>query len=673
MAEFTWLVALALRSTVVLLVALGLGWLLRRSSATSRHRLLTATAVSLLALPVLPEMLPSLELPLTRVPAMAPSAGTAVLQGENGPPRPGPGAARAAASVAAPTTSVATAPRPRAAVSPEAFGRAAAVAWLLGVLASLAGLGRALLRERRLLAGSRPLEGPWREALDDARRTLAIARPVRLLSSEAIEAPLSGGWSRPAVLLPSGAEGWPEDARRMVVQHELVHVARGDGLRRLAWRLAAALYWFHPLARIAERHARLVGEHACDEEVIRLGTRPSLYARRLLEMAEALRGRPAEFASALPMVEHSQLERRVIMILDKSRATGRGRGVAIAGLAILSSTVVGVACASPARPESAAATPPQVAAQVVAPAGAVEDRQQSPAGPARVAGFDGAMLDDNDFTFRHSFGNGLRLNARVDGPVVLDERTGEIRALPRGSSVQIETLAPLKGSQQMLITEEQGALHYEWWLNGRAQAVDDDARAWLGAALEALAAFREIGEIQGQVGSLQGQIGSIQGHIGSLQGNIGSIQGEEGSLQGRIGSIQGEQGALSGQIGSHEGAIGSLRSARSVASEDLRKLIDRDIQQHEASIRELEARRDQGDLPRRLADAEAALRAFQQSSRGKIAELERQIDAIRNKNEIGDLEKDIEDLHANERIHAIELRVAPTVERLEALIRKLGS
>jgi predicted nucleic acid-binding Zn-ribbon protein len=358
------------------------------------------------------------------------------------------------------------------------------------------------------------------------------------------------------------------------------------------------------------------------------------------------------------MVERSQLERSVLMILHEIRAIGRGRGVAIAGLAIMASTVLGVACASPA--------------QHVAPARAVEDAQQSPAGAVGSAGSHRAMLDDSGFNFRHSFGDGCRLSARVNGPVVFDERTGAIHALPRGSSVLIETDAPSEGSQQMLITEEQGAPRYEWWLNGHAQAVDDDARAWLETALEAMAALREIGEIQGQVGSLQGRIGSIQGQIGSLQGDIGSIQGQEGSLQGRIGSLQGEQGALSGQIGSHVSAIANLRGAGSAASEDLRQLIDRDIQQHEGAIRELETRRDQGDLPRRLADAQAALRAFQQSSRGKITALERQIDAIRGKNEIGDLEQDIADLHAQERIDAIELRVAPTVERLEALMRKLG-
>ena len=224
----------------------------------------------------------------------------------------------------------------------------------------------------------------------------------------------------------------------------------------------------------------------------------------------------------------------------------------------------------------------------------------------------------------------------------------------------------------MLITEEQGALHREWCLNGSAHPVDDDARAWLDTALEVIAALSEIGEIRGHVGSLQGQIGSIQGQIGSLQGRIGSIQGEEGSLQGRIGAIEGERGSLNGETGSHQGAIGSLEAARSSASDDLRKQIDLEIQQHEAAIRELEVRRDQGDFPRRLADAQAALRAFQQSPRGKIADLERQIDAIRSRNEIEALERDIEDVHAEERIDAIERRVAPTVERLEELIRKLG-
>jgi beta-lactamase regulating signal transducer with metallopeptidase domain/predicted nucleic acid-binding Zn-ribbon protein len=678
MDAFSWLVALTLRCTVVLSVALGLGLFLRRSSAVARHRLLSLTAVSLLALPFLAWVLPSLELPLA-LPGLEPSspapvaalstpAETMTVLGEQGPPKPGQESAHAPLQDAA--------PRPRGVDYETALAVGVVAAWLIGVAAALVYLGRALLRERRLLAASRPLDGPWLETLEEARRTFGMARPVRLLTSDAIETPLTCGWPRPAVFLPPIAERWTEDRRRLVVQHELVHVVSGDGLRRLAWRLVGALYWFHPLARIAERQAGLVGEHACDETVVRLGTRPSVYARHLLEIAGALHGRPALFATALPMVERNQLERRLVMILD-TRISFRNRGVAIACLAFLAATDLSVACAALARPQretgSASVGHKQKTENSAVPAQAADPARSAEA--PWLDGFNGTMLDGDHTSYQHQqdLGGDRRLRARIDGPVVFDERTGEIRELPRGSLVLIETRGRQKNSQRMLITEDEGEPRYEWWLNGDARPVDADARAWLKEAFAAVAAFREIGEIHGHVGSLQGQIGAIQGRIGSLQGRIGAIQGEEGSLQGKIGAIQGEQGSLQGEIGSHQGAIGSLRAARGVvASDDLGKQIDREIQAHEAAIQKLEAEKDDGELARRLAQAEADLRAFQQSSRGKIADLQRQIDALRSEDEIGELEKEIDGLHADERIDEIERRVAPRLDRLKVLIDKLG-
>src|SRR5215510_1759751 len=112
MDAFSWLVALTLRCTVVLSVALGLGLVLRRSSAVARHRLLTLTAVSLLALPFLAWVLPSLELPLALpgfepsgpapVAALSTPAETIAVLCEQGSPKPGPESAHAAVQDAAP-------------------------------------------------------------------------------------------------------------------------------------------------------------------------------------------------------------------------------------------------------------------------------------------------------------------------------------------------------------------------------------------------------------------------------------------------------------------------------------------------------------------------------------------------------------------------------------------
>src|SRR5262245_28561954 len=82
-SAFVWIAALTLRSTVVLSAALGLGWLLRGSSAAARHRILTLTAVSVLALPLLAGVLPRLELPIGSsgpgTPSPAPTEAVTVL------------------------------------------------------------------------------------------------------------------------------------------------------------------------------------------------------------------------------------------------------------------------------------------------------------------------------------------------------------------------------------------------------------------------------------------------------------------------------------------------------------------------------------------------------------------------------------------------------------------
>jgi len=274
-------------------------------------------------------------------------------------------------------------------------------------------------------------------------------------------------------------------------------------------------------------------------------------------------------------------------------------------------------------------------------------------------GFSGFDIDGvhGAFSMQHSLGGGQRICARIHGPVRFDERTGAIRELPPGSSVLIATRVR-GGSQRMLVTREQGELRYQWSLNGVDKPLDDAARAWLKDALEVVAAYREIGSIQGEVGSLQGEIGTIQGEIGTLQGRIGSIHGERGGLQG--------------EIGSHQGAIGSLEGARWNASRSRQQQIDGEIQQHEVEIRKLEAKLESTAFRSRLSEAEAELAAFQKTTDGKIAELERQIDALRGEDKIGKLEKQIEDLHADDRIDEIKRRVAPAVERLKALVGDLS-
>src|SRR5262245_10081437 len=305
MAAATWLAFLALRSTLVLAAALGLERLLRRKPADGRHVLLTLAAAGLLLMPALSLLLPRWELEiLPRWVEPAPPEAS-VSRTERVAPQPPavretePSTAARVQAGATPASQTAASWRSRA---PSA-GSLLFAAWLVGVAAAVIRLARALRSEARLRDTTRPLSGPWMDTAAEASRALGSSRTVPLLASDAIETPLTSRWPTPAVLLPLAAEGWTDERRRVVVQHELVHLARGDAWRLLAWRMVGAVYWFHPLARLAERHARLVGEQACDEAVLRLGTRPSTYARHLMEIADAPRAAPRPPAAAPPIGE----------------------------------------------------------------------------------------------------------------------------------------------------------------------------------------------------------------------------------------------------------------------------------------------------------------------------------------------------------------------------------
>jgi predicted nucleic acid-binding Zn-ribbon protein len=270
-----------------------------------------------------------------------------------------------------------------------------------------------------------------------------------------------------------------------------------------------------------------------------------------------------------------------------------------------------------------------------------------------------------EFALQQGLGKGQRLCARVHGPVRFDEKSGAIVDVPAGSSVAVETRGRSR-TRHVLVTPAAGGPRYEWWLDGTSIAADDAARAWLADALEVVASYRAIGKIQGQVGSLQGEIGSIQGEVGSLQGKIGSVQGRIGSLQGRVGSIQGEEGGLQGEIGGHQGAIGGLEANRWDASAAEKARIDGQVATHQAEIRKLQAEISSGQFARRLAEAEADLRAAEEKGQREIAALERQIDDLHADARISGLELKIADLHAEDRIAEIERRVKPALDRLKA-------
>ena len=110
---------------------------------------------------------------------------------------------------------------------------------------------------------------------------------VPVLVSEEVSLPFSLGAWHPAVVFPAAARTWPRERKRTVLLHELAHIARGDYVILLLVEIVRAFYWPNPLVWIAARRVALERERACDDAVIRGGTRPDAYASDLLHLARS--------------------------------------------------------------------------------------------------------------------------------------------------------------------------------------------------------------------------------------------------------------------------------------------------------------------------------------------------------------------------------------------------
>jgi beta-lactamase regulating signal transducer with metallopeptidase domain len=682
-----WLALTVARATLVLGSALLLATVLRRAPGSARHRLWSLAFAGLLVLPALALALPSLPLPV-RVPeawssGMATAAGgprttrttaAAADPEDAGAPVQGDGSleatplesfeaaamgsfeatpvesfeATAMGSFEATATGSFEGPGSRRLADQVRTGAAGPaggnavrsswlggrpadvlfVLWLAGFAAAIMLLAASLGRGFAMVRRARPVaDAAWLDDLEWHRNFFGIRRRVRLLESSLARAPMTGGLWRPVVIVPEGAAAWPAVLRRLVLLHELVHIRRHDVVRHLVARAGVALYWFHPLAWLAARSSAVAREQACDEEVVRLGVKPSVYASHLLELAEAL-GHGRVPAAALPMIQRSQLEKRLMTILDAdSRPRAARVSTLAAALMVLISVSAGVAVpattqqsppapvapAAPAptpdavpepatvptpepaavpvpqsatvpapEPGTAAATTPEAAAAPAAVAAPPATAQASACWPGGIDGMrgnfsgtfssrttdSGRRVDavgqrDGDRIIQRHVDD-LRLCMLVHGDVELEDGGARIGRVGEGGRVVLE--AERDGSMQRLEIRNDGAGEQTTWsVNGAERAVDTAVERWRDQMTAVLAEYAAISELRGQRSSLRGQISSIRGQRSSLRGQISSTHGQRSSLRGQISSIHGQRSSLRGQISAASGHVSGLRGQISSA------------------------------------------------------------------------------------------------------------
>src|SRR5271157_5887439 len=326
---FSFFASAALKSTVVLGAAWLAAWALRGRSAALRHLVWTAAAAAVLALPFLSASLPALRVPASG--ALLPFDPAVVFQ------------VTGSAAVEPPSSALPLSATARRATNAPRYSdwRIWLMAlWAAGAAAAFARMFAAFIAMWRIRRAARPF--PDDGLANALAQSLGIPGPVCVLEGRPGSMPMTFGLLRPAVFMPPEAAAWSEERRHVVLLHELAHVRRGDAATHLLARTALSLNCWNPLAWSAWREFLKERERATDDLVLNAGARAPDYAGHLLEVARTLQSAPATAWAAVAMARRSQLEGRLLAILDsgvKRHVPGR--------MATLAATLLAIAAVAP--------------------------------------------------------------------------------------------------------------------------------------------------------------------------------------------------------------------------------------------------------------------------------------------------------------------------------------
>ncbi len=343
----TELLEILLRVTVLLLAAIAVAVAMRRSSAAMRHLVWTLSLAGTLLIPPFYWAFPAWRWAILPPPAMSATGDCPDFHGgddQNLPTRlaaakmglsPSPDATGAAAGMPSSEWDTVgqanrgTQPAMPTPVSPKhsithqampSWPVFFAAVWVVGTVVGLAWLAVGVVGAWHVARRARSAgDSPWPHVLEQLLRQTGCRRPVEVRKCSRVSVPMTWGLRRPVILAPLSSAAWSEATIRSVLLHELGHIRRADCLTHLLGRVACAAYWFHPLVWVAARQMRKTSEQAADDAVLSANIAPPDYAEHLVGIAGQMRGLHLFSHVALPMASPSDLEGRVLAILDPAR------------------------------------------------------------------------------------------------------------------------------------------------------------------------------------------------------------------------------------------------------------------------------------------------------------------------------------------------------------------
>ncbi len=267
--------------------------------------------------------------------------------------------------------------------------------WLTGILCSV------------WACGFLGIAGAWRIRWRRIKAAVRAGTPVQVgvgtpaLSSPSFLEPGVFGVFGPVLLLPEGIFDRLTPAQlQAVIAHELCHIRHRDNLAAAIHMFVESLFWFHPVLWWMGKRMIDERERACDEEVLRLGNEPRVYAEGILKICRLYVESPL---ACVPGVTGSNLNRRIDAILANPMIQNLGAvkktALAFCGAAaLLLPVAIGIVNAPPVEAQAVPAATPKFEVASIRPCKSEPGRMRGSgnSSPGRLSTGCDLLVDENN-------------------------------------------------------------------------------------------------------------------------------------------------------------------------------------------------------------------------------------------------------------------------------------
>jgi TonB family protein len=161
---------------------------------------------------------------------------------------------------------------------------------------------------------------------------------VPFVQTDRLSVPITFGWARPIVMVPTSFNRLSNDEQEGVACHELLHIHRRDWPVALAEEVFRAVLWFHPAVWFLLPKIALSREQVVDAGTVDMTGKRRQYLDALWQIVVSSQSPAAAFA--VPLVGRSHLRARVES-LKKEIAMSKTRIIASVVVLIVSIAAAG--------------------------------------------------------------------------------------------------------------------------------------------------------------------------------------------------------------------------------------------------------------------------------------------------------------------------------------------